>query len=194
MRSIWCCSKTHVMPLKSHTSQNRCSQVAQNTCKSHTLIQRKARTDTSSSTWNRKLPNISVFAPISSRTRFSIHTLLRHKIMCLRNALCLQLLTKADGKLTKAITSNAKPDLVSSLCECAQNVLKGNILKSAQKTKLRRYRKQLRNLVKRTSLKKKTKLLQTSGFVSSLLAPLATSVIFPVIKACYSRIWSTRWK
>ena len=83
-----------------------------------------------------------------------------------RNALCLQLLTKTDGMLIKAIIISAKPDIVNSLSECAHNVLKGNVLqKTAQKTKLRHYRKHLRNLVKRTSLKKKRKLLQTGGFV-----------------------------
>ena len=101
-----------------------------------------------------------------------------------RNALCLHLLTKADGKLIKAVIANGKGELVDSLCECAHNILKGNVaLKATHKAKLRRYRGLMRSLVKRKVAKNKRKILQTGGFVSALLAPLATSVILPLVKS-----------
>ena len=101
-----------------------------------------------------------------------------------RNALCLHLLTKADGKLIKAVIANGKQELVDSLCECAHNILKGNVaLKTIHKAKLRRYRGLMRSLVKRKAAKNKRKILQTGGFVSALLAPLATSVILPLVKS-----------
>lgn len=97
--------------------------------------------------------------------------------------MCLCLLAKADPALARAIIDKGKPDLVHSLCECAQNILKGNVpLKKGHKTKLRRYKKDLRTLViRKTGLHKKKRILQKGGFLAALLAPLATSLLAPLV-------------
>ena len=62
--------------------------------------------------------------------------------------LCICLLAKADHIFAKDIIIKGKHDLIHSLCECSVNILKGNVsLKKCQKSKLRRYRKDLRALV-----------------------------------------------
>ena len=66
-----------------------------------------------------------------------------------RNVLCLCLLAKTDPALVRAIIEKGNGGLVQSLCECAHNILKGNVpLKKSQKGRLRRYKKDLRALVK----------------------------------------------
>ena len=58
-----------------------------------------------------------------------------------RNALCPCLLAKTDTALARAIIEKGSENLVRSLCECAHNILKGNVpLKKNQKRRLRRYK------------------------------------------------------
>ncbi|KAK2161227.1 hypothetical protein NP493_1597g00002 [Ridgeia piscesae] len=100
------------------------------------------------------------------------------------NALGLHLLARTkDPKLTRAIIANANKDLICTLCECAHNILKGNVrLNASQKAKLRRYKRNLRVLSdKQPGVTRKSK--QGGGaFLTALLAPSATSIIFPLIK------------
>ena len=60
------------------------------------------------------------------------------------------------------------------ISECAKNVLKVNVpLSDRQKTKLRRSRHDLIALsVKKTSLRKKRRILQKGGFLTALLPPI----------------------
>jgi len=60
------------------------------------------------------------------------------------------------------------------MCECAKNLLKGNVpLSPAQLRTLRRHKQKLRQLaVKKTSLAKKKKLVQSGGFLGALLTPI----------------------
>ena len=104
-----------------------------------------------------------------------------------RNALGLHLLARnKDPKLARAIIANANKDFICALCECAHNILEGNVrLNASQKAKLRRYKRNLRVLSdKQPGVTRKRRVLQTGGgaFLTALLAPLATSVIFPLIK------------
>ena len=104
-----------------------------------------------------------------------------------RNVLGLHLLCRnKDAKLSRAIIANANKDFICALCECAHNILKGNVhLNTSQKAKLRRYKRNLRVLSdKQPGVTKKRKVLQTGGgaFLTALLASLATSISFPLIK------------
>lgn len=64
--------------------------------------------------------------------------------------------------------------LVDCFSECAKNVLKGTVpLTSAQLRKLRRQKNNLRLLaVKKTSVKRKKKILQKGGFIGAIIPPI----------------------
>ena len=48
-----------------------------------------------------------------------------------RHVLCLQMLNRTKNtKLRKAILEYADADLISALCECAHNILRGTVLRS----------------------------------------------------------------
>lgn len=87
-------------------------------------------------------------------------------------------------KLHKANIANADADFLCCLAECAYNIIKVNVpLSAVYKRNLQKYRTYLRKLSKKkTSVKKKKEILQTGGFLSALLAPLASSVIVPLLK------------
>jgi len=94
----------------------------------------------------------------------------------------LAFLSKAKPSLCKTIIKGADKDLVHCLCECAHNILKGTVpLTKAQKTKLARHKKGLRDIAKKTtSQKRKQEILQTGGFLPALLGPLLAPVIAPL--------------
>lgn len=104
-----------------------------------------------------------------------------------KHAACLQMLSTAKPKMINAIIRNADAKLIHCLCECAHNVLKGNVrLTSAQKSKLKRYRQHLRNLAYKKKANKK-KILQTGGFIPALLAPIAAAVLPSLLGTLLSR-------
>lgn len=86
----------------------------------------------------------------------------------------LKLLKQASAKVRKNILKNCNKNLLCCICECAKNVLKGNVpLTKPQKSKLRRFKKKLRNLVsKKTRAAVKKKLVQSGGFLGALLTPV----------------------
>ena len=65
-------------------------------------------------------------------------------------------------------------EFIDCVSECAKNVIKGNVpLSPRQKVRLRRDRNNLRSLaIKKTSLKKKRRILQKGGFLTALLPPV----------------------
>ena len=65
-------------------------------------------------------------------------------------------------------------EFLDCVSECAKNVIKSNVpLKPAQLRRLRRERKNARVLAsKKTSLKKKRRILQKGGFLGALLPPV----------------------
>ena len=102
-----------------------------------------------------------------------------------RHALGLQLLARnKNAKLKKAMIINADSNLICSIAECAYNILKWNVrLTSCQKAKLRRYRKHLRALPnKGTSVVRRRSIMQIGGFLPAFLAPLASSVLLPLLQ------------
>jgi hypothetical protein len=100
------------------------------------------------------------------------------------NAELLHALAKAKLKMCKCIIEGADKDLVDALCECALNVLYGNVpLTKEHKTRLAKHKNSLRELVShpRQNQEKKKTILQKGGFLAALLAPLVTSVIGPIL-------------
>ena len=65
-------------------------------------------------------------------------------------------------------------ELICCLCECAKNLLNGNVpITSAQRKKLVVRKESLHKLVRRkVSLKNKKRILQRGGFLGALLSPI----------------------
>ena len=95
-------------------------------------------------------------------------------------------LQKTKPCIRKHIITKADGSLVDCLCECADNILRGNVpLTKLQKEKLKRNKAGLRALTKKSvSLKQKKAILQKGGFVGSLLAPIA-SVVAPLLSTLF---------
>lgn len=94
----------------------------------------------------------------------------------------LKAILRLSPQKRRRLLANCPKDLMDIFCECTWNVIKGNIkLTPAQLRKLRRQRKSLRALVARkTSLKKKRKIIQKGGFIGGILGPVL-SVLAPAI-------------
>ena len=90
-----------------------------------------------------------------------------------KHANMLRALHNASPKLKKVIIKEADKDLITALCDCANNVLKGNVpLSDKQKKCLRRHKRSLRILTQQNTLARKKRILQSGGFLGSLLTPL----------------------
>ena len=81
--------------------------------------------------------------------------------------------------MQKAVIKNADSGLIKCISECALNILKGNVpISPHQKSKLTRYKKDLRSLAqRRVSLKSRKRVLQKGGFLGAILAPIITGVL-----------------
>ena len=104
-----------------------------------------------------------------------------------KNEPTLQLLQNASAPSQKHILEKALPELICCLCNCAHNILQGNVtLSRFYKQKLRQHKTKLRKLADRkVALKTKKQLVPTSGFLQlllSALAPVITSVVGSLIK------------
>ena len=104
-----------------------------------------------------------------------------------RHILCIQALNRyKNNKLRRAVLANADADLICALAECAYNILEENVqLTRTQRKRLKKYRKKVRELAKRRlPIARRRHILQeqTGGFLSALLAPLAGSVILPLLR------------
>ncbi|KAJ8018732.1 hypothetical protein HOLleu_43117 [Holothuria leucospilota] len=84
----------------------------------------------------------------------------------------------ARGRNIPDILKKADRNLILCLCECALNVLYGNVpLTENQKKTLKRYRRTLRLLAdKKVSLRQKKKKLEQRGG-SSILRPMCHAVV-----------------
>ena len=105
---------------------------------------------------------------------------------CLRkNGPTLRLLQKAPAPLQKRILDKASPELIRCLCDCAHNVLQGNVeISHHHKRKLKPHK--LRKLADRkVALKTKRRIIQKGGFLPillSALAPVISGVVGSLIK------------
>ena len=100
-----------------------------------------------------------------------------------RNAPILRALHRASPAARKRfLRTRCNQDFINCICECAKNVLKGNVpLTASQRSGLRRRKKTLHLLaLKKTPLLKKKKLIQSGGFLG-LLIPAIVSVLSSVI-------------
>lgn len=99
----------------------------------------------------------------------------------------LKLLAKAKGKQRQAIINASDSSLVKAVCECAYNLLKGNIKVSTEvKRKLNSKKKHLRDLAaKNVSLKRKREIIQRGGNLLAVLLP-------PVIESLGRLLFHTR--
>lgn len=87
----------------------------------------------------------------------------------------LKLVQKAKPEHRKILIKTAEKSLILCLCECIDNILRGNVKLGPKKTKeLASYAKVLRKIVDRkTNNNTKRKLLiQKGGFLPALLAPI----------------------
>ena len=103
---------------------------------------------------------------------------------CLKkNAHILHVLTHATPQICKAIIGAVDRELITCLCECAQNILNGNVPMTKNYLKhLQRYRSDVRTLAKkRTPKHSKKKILQKGGFLPALLAPIAVEVLTKIL-------------
>src|SRR6267154_510916 len=87
----------------------------------------------------------------------------------------LRLLHKSSPKARNSLTTqHCSPEFIKCICECAKNVLIGNVaLSPEQKRRLKRHQRSLRKLVlKKTSLTEKKRIVQSGGFLGALLGPI----------------------
>jgi len=86
----------------------------------------------------------------------------------------LKRIRKMGDKAKRDYVRKCDKSFVDCISECAKNIIKGTVpLTNRQKTRLRRSRNDIRALsVKKTSLRKKRKILQKGGFLTSLLPPV----------------------
>jgi hypothetical protein len=88
----------------------------------------------------------------------------------------IDVLSKAKKKQRDAIIKTADNELIQCLCECALNVLNGNVpLKNSDFQRLGKYKQQLRNLSDPDiHFNQKRDVLQRGGFLPLLLTPILT--------------------
>jgi hypothetical protein len=94
-----------------------------------------------------------------------------------RNAPLLRVLHRSSPTARKRILkSHCSGDFINCICECVKNILKGNVpLTVSQKEALRRKRKTLHQLaLKKTSKRKKEKIVQSGGFLGAILGPIVS--------------------
>lgn len=107
-----------------------------------------------------------------------------HILFGQKHAAVLQALCHLSSKQRVAILKKADPKLVRCICECALNILRGNVaLKLPYKRRLKRYAGILRRLAdKNNSWKNKKRLIiQRGGFLPLLLAPIVGTVLSRLI-------------
>jgi len=83
----------------------------------------------------------------------------------------LKQIQRLGEKAKKQFIKKCDKEFIDCVSECAKNVIKGNVpLKPTQLRRLRRDRSNVRVLAsKKTSLKKKRRILQKGGFLGALL-------------------------
>lgn len=102
------------------------------------------------------------------------------KLIARKEAAILNALYYLNDDQRKAVLRNADAKLVRRICECALNILIGNVpLRKSHKSRLRKHVKILRKLTEPTiSLASKKKLIeQRGGLLTALLAPLIGAVL-----------------
>lgn len=97
----------------------------------------------------------------------------------------LRTISKARPDLRHSLLKLADEGLIRSICECADNTLKGHVkLTKLQKSKLSRHKNTLRRLVKKGEHwgKKKRLIVQSGGFLLPLLAPVLGTLLSTLLQ------------
>jgi hypothetical protein len=92
----------------------------------------------------------------------------------------LQVIVKSKPKLRKLLIDNVPANVITAICECSLNLLKGVILVTPrQKRRLARYKTHLRDLASKKVLRKRKKLYlnKKGGNLLSALLPPVLSVL-----------------
>jgi len=101
----------------------------------------------------------------------------------------LRKLHRASPKVQKKLLkkTNQDTEFVKCLCECARNIIKGNVkLNGVQRDKIRRRKQSFRKLaLKKTPLREKRRIVQTGGFLGALLGPIV-SILGGLVGSSYS--------
>ncbi len=87
----------------------------------------------------------------------------------------MHVLCRCNKTQRKGIIDGANKELVDTICECADNILDGNVnLTDNEYKRLSRYQKQLRTLRDKTTPLKRKKdiIVQEGGFLGALLTPI----------------------
>ena len=107
-----------------------------------------------------------------------------------RQVFCLQMLNRTNNtKLRTTILEYADADLISALCECARNTLRGFVrLTPRVKVRLSKYKDKLLLIAnRRLSLsRRRREIQQNGGFLSALLAPLVSTVFLPLLSQLFA--------
>ena len=102
-----------------------------------------------------------------------------------KQAIILQALCHLTDKQRKAVLNSADVKLIRCICECAFNLLQGNVpLNTLQKNSLRKHAPVLRKLVAKNSTWRGRKkiIVQRGGFLPLLLAPIIGTVLASLIE------------
>lgn len=104
--------------------------------------------------------------------------------LCKKHIAILRALQHLNKEQREAVLRKADSGIVRCICECALNVLCGNVpLKKSQKKKLRRHVPILRRLAAKKGCWKSKKrfVVQSGGFLPLLLAPILGTVLSSLI-------------
>lgn len=104
--------------------------------------------------------------------------------ICKKHIAILHALQHLNKEQREAVLRKADSRIIRCICECALNVLRGNVpLKSCQRRKLRRHAPALRRLAtnKGSWKSKKRFVVQSGGFLPLLLAPILGTVLSNLI-------------
>lgn len=104
--------------------------------------------------------------------------------LCKKHVAILRALQHLNKEQREAVLRKADPSIVRCICECALNVLSGNVpLKADQRKKLRRHAPILRRLAAKKGCWKSKKrfVIQSGGFLPLLLAPILGTVLSSLI-------------
>lgn len=104
--------------------------------------------------------------------------------LCKKHIAILQVLQHLNKDQRDAVLRKADSSTIRCICECALNVLRGNVpLKPEQKKKLQRHARVLRRLAAKKGCwkSKKRYVVQSGGFLPLLLAPILGTVLSNLI-------------
>jgi len=91
----------------------------------------------------------------------------------------LKRIRKLGDRARRDYVRKCDREFIDCVSECAKNVIKGNVsLSDRQKARLRRNRNDLRAVsLKKTSLRKKRRIVQKGGFLTALIPPVLSALV-----------------